>query len=60
MEPVDDVRWETARARERDDAFALVFATRTTSIACRPGWPLRTGVRACYRTRLAAGARVTE
>ena len=40
MEPIDDVRWETVRERERDDRF--VFAVRTTSIYCRPGCPART------------------
>jgi AraC family transcriptional regulator of adaptative response/methylated-DNA-[protein]-cysteine methyltransferase len=43
LEPIDDVRWETVRARERDDRF--VFAVRTTSIYCRPGCPSRTPAR---------------
>ncbi|HWT05891.1 MAG TPA: Ada metal-binding domain-containing protein, partial [Xanthomonadales bacterium] len=43
MEPIDDARWETVRARERDDRF--VFAVRTTSIYCRPGCPSRTPAR---------------
>lgn len=43
LQPIDDVRWETVRARERDDRF--VFAVRTTSIYCRPGCPSRTPAR---------------
>ncbi len=43
MEPIDDIRWETVRGRERDDRF--VFAVRTTSIYCRPGCPSRTPAR---------------
>ena len=43
MEPIDDVRWERVRGRERDDRF--VFAVRTTSIYCRPGCPSRTPAR---------------
>ncbi len=43
MEQIDDARWETVRARERDDRF--VFAVRTTSIYCRPGCPARTPAR---------------
>lgn len=43
VEPIDDVRWETVRDRERDDRF--VFAVRTTSIYCRPGCPSRTPAR---------------
>jgi AraC family transcriptional regulator, regulatory protein of adaptative response / methylated-DNA-[protein]-cysteine methyltransferase len=43
MEQIDDARWETVRARERDDRF--VFAVRTTSVYCRPGCPSRTPAR---------------
>ncbi|HEY6233646.1 MAG TPA: bifunctional DNA-binding transcriptional regulator/O6-methylguanine-DNA methyltransferase Ada [Candidatus Elarobacter sp.] len=43
LEPIDDARWETVAARERDDRF--VFAVRTTSIYCRPGCPARTPAR---------------
>jgi AraC family transcriptional regulator of adaptative response/methylated-DNA-[protein]-cysteine methyltransferase len=43
MEPIDDARWETVRARNSDDRF--VFAVRTTSIYCRSGCPSRTPAR---------------
>ena len=43
MEQIDDARWETVRARARDDRF--VFAVRTTSVYCRPGCPSRTPAR---------------
>ncbi|MEA2785502.1 MAG: AraC family transcriptional regulator [Candidatus Eremiobacteraeota bacterium] len=43
IEPIDDARWATVQARERDDRF--VYAVRTTSIYCRPGCPSRTPAR---------------